>query len=124
MANIQSAKIRPFDLEERTAKFGTEIIKFARKIPKGVETNSLISQIIRSGTSVGANYCEADEALSKKDFVNKLAIAKKEVRKTRHWLRMIVFATPGLQEEARILWKEAQELNLIFASIIKKKQSI
>ncbi len=114
---------RPFDLEERTAKFGEEIIKFVRKIPKRVETFPLISQLIRSGTSVGANYCEADEAQSKRDFIHKIAIAKKEARETKHWLRMVVVAEPKLKEEARILWRESQELNLIFASIIRKKIS-
>ena len=111
---------KKYDLEERTAKFGENIIKFAKKIPKKVETIPLISQLVRAGTSVGANYCEADCAESCKDFEHKLAICKKESKETRHWLRMIVVAEPNLKDEARILWKEANELNLIFCSIIKK----
>lgn len=111
-----------FDLEDRTAKFGEEIIKFAKKISSNSITLSLISQLIRAGTSIGANYCEADSAHSKKDFEYKIAICKKESRETKHWLRMIVQAVPEFKEEARKLWKEANELNLIFSAIIKKKK--
>lgn len=108
-----------YDLEERTAKFGEDIIKFTRKISKDVITIPIISQLIRSGTSVGANYCEADDAESKKDFNHKIAICKKEARESKHWLRMIVVAVPELKEDARILWMEAKELNLIFNAIIR-----
>lgn len=109
-----------YNLEERTAKFGENIIEFAKKIPKNSITLPIIFQLIRSGTSVGANYCEADEAESGKDFKHKLGIAKKESRETKHWLRMIVKANPDLKEEAKILWQEAKELSLIFNSIINK----
>ncbi len=118
MNNSQNPKI--YDLEERTAKFGEDIIKFARKIPKDVVSTPIISQMIRSGTSVGANYCEADDAESKMDFKHKIGICKKESRETKHWLRMIVIANPELKEEARELWQEAKELNLIFNSITNK----
>jgi len=67
-----------YDLEERTAKFGEEVIKFAKKIPKNSITLPIISQLIRSGASVGANYCEADDAESKKDFQHKIGISKLE----------------------------------------------
>ena len=67
-----------YDLEERTAKFGEEVIKFAKKIPKNSITLPIISQLTRSGTSVGANYCEADDAESKKDFQHKIGISKLE----------------------------------------------
>ena len=112
---------RIYDLEERTAKFGEEIIKFAKTIPKNEVTVSLIGQLVRAGTSIGANYCEADSAHSKKDFNHKIALCKKESRETKHWLRMIAIATTGLKERARELWKEANELNLIFSSILRKK---
>ena len=115
-----------FDLEERTAKFGEEIIKFSKKIPKSIITIPIINQLIRSGTSVGANYCEADGAESGKDFRHKIAICKKEAKETKHWLRMIAVSVSELKEEARALWKEAQELTLIFSSSIntsrKKKK--
>ena len=75
---------------------------------------------LKAGTSVGANYCEADDAESKRDFTHKIGICKKEARESKHWLRMIVVACPELKEEARPLWTEAKELNLIFNSIVHK----
>lgn len=117
---VQSSNKKVYDLEERTAKFGEDIIKFAQKIPKNAVTLTIISQLVRSGTSIGANYCEADGAESKKDFKHKMGICKKESKETKHWLRMIVIACPQLKDEARILWKEAHELTLIFSAIIRK----
>ena len=75
--NVQG-KAQRFDLEERTARFGEGVIAFAKKIPRNPVTLPLISQLVRSGTSVGANYCEADDAVSKKDFRNKIGTCKKE----------------------------------------------
>ncbi len=109
-----------YDLEERTAHFGEAIIGFARTIPKNPITTPLISQIVRSGTSVGANYCEADDAVSKKEFLHKIGTCRKEARETKHWLRMIVAAEPDTREKARALWQEAKELHLIFAAIVRK----
>ena len=113
---------KKFDLEERTGKFGENIIEFAKKISKNPITLPLITQLIKAGTSVGANYCEADCAESKKDFEHKLGICKKESKETKHWLRMIAKAIPELKEEAKIYWKEANELNLIFSSIVNKSR--
>ncbi len=112
-----------YDLEERTAKFGENIIKFAKRIPQSVLTFSLIDQLIKAGTSIGANYCEADCAETKKDFEHKIGICKKESKESRHWLRMIAGVVPELKNEARILWQEANELNLIFTSIVKKSRA-
>jgi len=117
----KSAKI--YDLEERTAKFGESIIKFAKELPKNIITNDLIKQLIRAGTSVGANYCEADCAETKKDFEHKIGISKKESRESKHWLRMIAIAVPEKAEKSRILWKEANELNLIFITIVKNSKN-
>jgi four helix bundle protein len=119
---MPDAKNPKYDLEERTAKFGEKIIEFCKTIPFSPITKPLISQLTRAGTSVGANFCEADDAESSKDFVHKLGICKKEARETKHWLRMIVKANPNSKEEAKILWQEAKELNLIFNSIINKIQ--
>ena len=109
-----------YDLEERTAKFGEEIIAFAKKIPINDITRSLVDQIVRSGTSVGANYCEADDASTKKEFRQKIGYCRKESRETKHWLRMIVKAEPEFREEAKPLWQEAKELHLIFVAILRK----
>lgn len=121
MSNPKNSKI--YDLEERTAKFGENVIEFAKKINKNVITNSLINQLIRAGTSIGSNYCEADCAESRKDFEHKLGICKKEAKETKHWLRMIAQAIPESKDEAKKLWKESHELQLIFISIVKKSRA-
>jgi len=112
-----------YDLEERTAQFGEDVIEFAKTVPKSIITIPIISQFIRSGTSVGANYCEADCAETRKDFEHKLGICKKEAKETKHWLRMIAKAVPESHAMAQRLWKESNELQLIFITIIRKSQS-
>lgn len=109
-----------YDLEDRTAKFGERILKFCKQIPRGPVTDPLIIQLVKAGTSVGANYCEADDSESKQDFRHKIGICKKESRESKHFLRMIVVPCPDLKDEARILWQEAKELNLIFNKIYHK----
>jgi len=111
---------KKYDLEERTAKFGENIVTFAKKMPKNAVTLPVISQLVRAGTSIGANYCEADGAESRKDFKHKMGIYKKEAKETKYWLRIISTAVPELRNEARELWQEAQEFTLIFSSIILK----
>ena len=106
-----------YDLEERTAKFGEAIIQFAKKIPFNPVNNRLIDQLVGAGTSVGANYCEANDGVSRKDFKHRIGTCRKEAKETRYFLRMIACAEPGLKSEARVLWQEAKELNLIFSSI-------
>lgn len=113
---------KKYDLEERTAKFGEDVIKFACALPSTSVNRPLISQIVRSGTSIGANYMEADGAESKKDFQHKIGICKKESKETMHWFRMIAMANSTKKDDCRKLWKEAHELSLIFSSIIKKKK--
>lgn len=106
-----------YNLEERTAKFGESVIRLCQVIKLTIIIEPLIKQLIRSATSVGANYMEANGACSKSDFKNKIYIAKKEVMETKHWLRMLAVALPERQESLRSLWKEAQELTLIFSKI-------
>ena len=113
---------KKYDLEERTAKFGERIIDFVKTLPRNPINNELISQIVRSGTSIGANYTEADGAESKKDFRHKIALCKKESKETKHWLRMIASANPDKKTECKKLWSEAHELTLIFSSIIAPKK--
>ena len=112
-----------YDLEERTAKFGKNIIDFVKGMPKNHITQNLISQLIRSATSVGANYCEADCAESKKDFEHKTGLCRKESKETSFWLKMIAKAIPNLTKEAQILRREATELNHIFSAIIISSKS-
>lgn len=111
---------KKWDLEERTAIFGENIILFCNKVPRSPITIPLITQLVKAGTSVGANYCEADAAESKKDFKHKIGIVKKESRESKHFIRMIIAAVPELKEEGGLLWQEAKELNLIFNSIFIK----
>ena len=113
---------RRFDLEERTARFGEAVIEFAKKVPINPITEPLISQLVKSGTSVGANYCEADDAGSKKEFRYRISLCKRESREAKHWLRMVAKAAPDLKDEARVLWQEAKELNLIFSAIYRGKK--
>jgi four helix bundle protein len=110
----------PFDLEERTAVFGESIIAFAKQIPRSALTNRLIDQLIGSATSVGANYREANESVSKRDFKCRIGICRKEAKETMFFLRMIVAAHPPLRDEARKLWIESKELDLIFCAIYRK----
>ena len=108
---------RTFDLEERSARFGETIILFARRVSLDAVSQPLVNQLVRAGTSIGANYCEANDAESRKDFRHKIGICRKESRETKHWLRMVAVAVPELSADARILWQEAKELNLIFGKI-------
>jgi four helix bundle protein len=113
----ESEKERVYDLEERTARFGEAVIDFAKSIPQDAVTNRIISQFVGAGTSVGANYVEADDAVSKKEFLKSIGPCKKETREVKHFLRMAVRAVPELKGEARQLWLEGRELHLIFSKI-------
>ncbi len=110
-------KTMKYDLEERTAIFSGRIIELCKKVPKNTITIPIISQLIRSATSIGANYMEANGASSRKDFKNKIFICKKESRETKYWLRMLAYTQEEFKDECRNLWKEVQELTLIFSKI-------
>ncbi|MCD6149472.1 four helix bundle protein [bacterium] len=121
----QNPKNKKYDLEERTAIFGENTIKFVKTLQNNNINKPIISQLIRSATSVGANYCEADGAESKKDFQHKIALCKKEGKETKYWFRMLSVVNPEQKEKCRELWKETHELVLIFSKIInnsKKKK--
>ena len=114
-----SSNKKVYDLEERTALFGESVIEFAKTLSKNPITTPIISQFIRAGTSIGANYMEADAAGTKKDFKYKISLCRKEAKETGHWLRMIAKALPDKEDEARSIWKECRELVFIFSSILK-----
>ncbi|OGZ73459.1 MAG: four helix bundle protein [Candidatus Staskawiczbacteria bacterium RIFCSPLOWO2_01_FULL_38_12b] len=118
MFNEKSPK--KYDLEERTARFEESIIIFSKITPVNLVTQRIIPQLVAAGTSIGANYCEADDVESGKDFKHKIGICKKEARETTYWLRIISTAAPELKERAGILWQEAKELHLIFNTIYRK----
>jgi four helix bundle protein len=108
---------KTFDLEERTAKFGENVISLCRRVLSDEITRSIVNQLVRSATSVGANYMEANGASSKKDFRNKIHICKKEAQETKHWLRMLAQCAPAHKEEIRRLWQECHELTKIFHAV-------
>ena len=110
----------PEPLGERTVRLGEAIIRFAKKIPHNSVNNRLIDQLVGAGTSVGANYCEADDAVSGKEFKQKIGMCRKESKESMFFLRMVATAEAGLAAEARVLWREAKELNLIFGAIWRK----
>jgi len=110
-----------YDLSKRTSSFGANIIRFCKSIRENNINRPIINQLVRSGASIGANYMEADCAESKKDFVHKIGICKKEAKETTHWLHMLATANTEQQENCRILWREAHELTLIFSAIVKRK---
>src|SRR5829696_3377512 len=95
-----------YDLEERTARFGEGISGFVKQAPVNVIMTPIISQLVRAGTSVGANYCEADEAESKKEFRHRIGVCKRESREVKHQIRMLVAAEPRMRDDGRILWQE------------------
>ncbi|MDP1743321.1 MAG: four helix bundle protein [Candidatus Amesbacteria bacterium] len=108
-----------YDLEQRTTDFSLKLISFLKKCPQNNILIPLINQGLRSGTSIGANYHEANGASSKKDFQNKIFICKKEAKETMYWLELIGKSLDDdkLKEECRNLWSEAKELTLIFSKI-------
>ena len=115
--------MHPFDLEERTAKFGEQIIRLVKKIPRGLqspENNRLVDQLVGAGTSIGANYCEANDCVWRKDFKFTIKRCIKEAKETRFFLRMVAASEPSLADEARELYRETTELIRIFASMHRK----
>jgi four helix bundle protein len=111
---------RAFHLAERTATFAESVIQFSRTIRRDAVNMPIISQLVRSATSIGANYLEADEAGSKKEFSYRISVCRREARETQYWLQVISGANPEVKEVARKLWKETHEFVLIFESIHRK----
>jgi four helix bundle protein len=111
---------KPFDIKERTFEFGVRIVRLVNTLPRTIAGGKVAEQLVKSGTSIGANVEEADGAESKRDFVHKMSIARKEARETRYWLR-IVRAT-GLSKDTQgvdYLLQESEELVRILSAIIK-----
>lgn len=117
----QPARVQ-YDLKERTARFGEAAIEFAQTLPNTAVTRPLITQLVKAATSIGANYCEADDAESRQDFRHKIGICKKESSETDHFLRMIRMAVPAAHGQSMLLSQEAHELHLIFNKIFRSSQ--
>ena len=117
---VSASGRHPWDLLDRTAAFGEQVVRFSKRIPRDPTNNRLIDQLVGAATSVGANYCEGNESVSKKDFKFSISRCVKEAKETKFFLRMVVAAEPSLADEARPLYREAHELLCIFASMRKK----
>jgi len=118
-----SPEDQKYDLEERTARFGEAVIDFCKLIPRSPVTNRLIDQLVGCGTSIGANYCEADDAVSKREFIVKINTCRKEARESKFFIRMIARASETIKPQARLLWLEARELHLIFSAIYRRSST-
>ena len=122
MEDERTSDRREFDLAERTALFGEAVISFARSIRRDDVSGPLVRQLVRSATSIGANYTEADEAGSTKEFRYRISVCCREARETQYWLRMLAAASPEHKTDARTHWQEANELTRIFGSIHRKSK--
>ena len=111
-----------YDLEERTLKFAKSTITFVKKLPRNIANIEIIKQLVRSTGSVGANYIEANEALSKKDFVMRIKICRKEAKESRYWLKLIEVNSKELESMRKSLLQEATELMKIFGAILEKSK--
>lgn len=109
-----------YNLEARTLKFSKQLLSFCKSIPQNTSNNILVSQMIRSGTSVGANYREANDALGKKDFIHRLRISRKESKETIYWLELIIESNSQLKNQGDLLLQECTELRNILSAIINK----
>jgi four helix bundle protein len=111
------------DFENRTTEFGRRIIRLCKALPKNGINYPLVSQIVRSSGSVGANYREANEAVGRKDFLHRLRIARKEAKETDHWLNLIEESNLEFGEKMKNLFQEAREIRNILSAIIDKSNS-
>jgi four helix bundle protein len=108
------------DLEARTKRFAVAVLKFTAVLPRTREADVLARQLLRSATSIGANYREANRAVSRADFANKLGTVQKEAAETQYWLELFIESGLTKRDSAEKLHKESSELLAIFVSIGKK----
>lgn len=118
MSKTQNSKC--YDLEERTLKFAEQIRDFVKKPSKTLSNLEYSKQLIRASSSVGANYIEANECFSKKDFIMRIKICRKEAKEARFWLRLIEAGCDNLEKEKIVLIQEGTELMKIFGSMVEK----
>jgi four helix bundle protein len=118
MTEIQNSK--RYDLEERTLIFAKQVIEFINKLPKTLANTEISKQLVKAAGSVGANYVEANESLSKKDFVLRIKICRKEAKESRYWLKLVSCNSNESEKEQRNLIQEAMELMKIFGAILEK----
>lgn len=121
--NIENLNIKPaYDLEERTLQFAKDIRSFVRLIQKDIANNEDVKQLVRSSGSIGANYIEANESLSKKDFAMRIKISRKEAKESTFWLKLLL-VSDNLEAERVRLTKESVELMKILSAILRSTES-
>ena len=120
MSEMQNPK--HYDLEERTLEFAKRTVRFCKGMSKNIIDDEIRRQLVRAAASVGANYIEANESLSKKDFITRIKICRKEAKETGYWFKLIETHNPSLKSEQELLLKESIELMKIFGSILTKSQ--
>jgi four helix bundle protein len=108
---------KKYDLGERLLKYSFDVLFVCRSMPRSVEAEGIRKQLSRAGTSIGANFAEADGALTKKDFINKVAIDRKEAKETLYWLTLISNSYGG-NEQLRALIKKTDEIIRILSSFL------
>lgn len=113
-------KNKKFDLEERSTDFAKRVIRLCKALPRNIINEKIISQLIRSSGSIGANYREANDSLGKKDFLFRLRISRKEAKETMHWLELVEEANDDFRDRMKNLKQEALELKNILSAIIGK----
>jgi len=113
---------RKFDLDERTFKFAYDVIGFVKKLPRTIANNENVKQLVRSAGSIGANYIEASEALSQKDFTMHIKICRKEAKESRYWLQLLDMGNSDISDQRDSLIQEVTELMKIFGAIIEKSK--
>lgn len=117
----ETSQQRVYDLYKRTGELAIKTIVVLRSIPQDAITKPMIVQLVRSVTSIGANYAEADGAGSRRDFMYKLSICRKESRESAYWLEIISSSYPMLKERMHPLAQESMALARIFSSIIAQR---
>jgi four helix bundle protein len=113
---------REFDLEKRTTEFAKSVIKICKQLPNNSMNDRLVGQVVGSCGSIGANYREANDALGKKDFVQRLKISRREAKECTHWLELILEANSEITTQIQPLLKECEELKNILSAIINKSE--
>jgi four helix bundle protein len=116
-------RTKQYDLEDRSFIFAKDVRAFVKKIPKTVANIEDTKQVVRASGSVGANYIEANESLSKKDFIMRIKICRKEAKESRYWLKLIDSGSDStVQKNRNDLIQEATELTSIFGAIVRKSE--
>jgi len=120
----ENSNIPIYDLEERTFQFAKNVRIWVKSLPKTISNIEDVKQLVRASGSVGANYIEANESLSKKDFVFRIKICKKEAKESGYWIRLILESNENIQEEktGKLLLQESIELKKIFSSMVGKSK--